>query len=122
MNGDDDIEQIQAHYERFQKEPTDPKHSLAIANLYEKRKEYANAIPWFQDAFDKGGCVDCALERHILDLRILGTKEEIAGLQHYLESESDPEDQAKVKASIDGLLEELRRLLLLREKQNPGAA
>jgi hypothetical protein len=64
---------------------------LAIAKLYELRKEYTSAVPWFQSAFDVGGCSDATLERHILDLSILALKAEIAGLQAMVDAEKVPE-------------------------------
>jgi tetratricopeptide (TPR) repeat protein len=117
--GGDSIEaQIQAHYAKFQREPSNAGHSLAIAELYEKRREYADALPWFERAFDLGGRVDCVLERRILDMRILGLKEEIAGVQRGVEAEEDPANQAKLRALIDRLLEGLRGLI--RERDGRG--
>jgi hypothetical protein len=118
MNDDDSIEQqMQTHYQKFQREPGNPKHSLAIATLYEQRKEYANAIPWFQSAFEMGGCVDGTLEIRILDLRIYALEEELAGLQRELDSEDDSESRAKFQAAIDRLLEELHSLLVIRKER-----
>jgi hypothetical protein len=67
--GDSIEEQIQAHYQKFQREPGNPKHAFAIGNLYEKRNEYVNAVPWFEAAFDLGGRVDAALERRVFEMK-----------------------------------------------------
>jgi hypothetical protein len=116
-SGDSIEEQIQAHYQKFQQEPCDPRHALAIASLYEKRREYANAVPWFEAAFDLGGRVDASLERRVFEMKVGVLKQQIAELQQELEAEDDPEDQAGFKARIDGLLEELNGLLVLQKKQ-----
>jgi len=120
--GDSIEEQIQAHYQKFQREPGNPRHAFAIGNLYEKRNEYANAVPWFQHAFDVGGQVDGTLETRILDLRIRSLKQQISELRAELQAEDDPESQAEFRAKIDGLLEELQEVLLLQKKRksDPG--
>jgi hypothetical protein len=115
--GDSIEEQIQAHYQKFQREPGNPRHAFAIGNLYEKRNEYANAVPWLQHAFDVGGQVDGTLETRILDLRLRSLKQQISEFRAELEAEDDPESQAEFRAKIDGLLEELQDALLLQKKR-----
>jgi hypothetical protein len=118
--GDSVEEQIQAHYQKFQREPGNPKHALAIASLYEKRKEYANAVPWFQHAFDVSGRVDSSLERRILDLSIQAGKDEITDLQAAVDAEKTPADKVDYQKAMDKKLDELNRLLKVRKQRRFG--
>ena len=118
--GDSIEEQIQAHYQKFQREPGIPRHALAIGNLYEKRKEYANAVPWFQHAFDVGGQVDVSLERRILDLCIQAGKDEIADLQAAVDAEKTPAGKVDYQKAMDKKLDELNRLLKVRKLRRFG--
>ncbi len=121
MDSDDNIEeQIQAHYQKWERERSNPKHALAIATLYEQRKEYANAVPWFQHAFDVGGRVDVSLERRILDLCIQAGKDEIASIQAAADAEKTPECQVDYQKAIDKKLDELNHLLKVRKQQRFG--
>jgi len=113
-------EQIQAAYQKWEQERSNPKHSLIIAELYEQRKEYANAIPWFQHAFDVGGRVDTSLERHILDLSIQAGKDEIASMQAAVDAEKTPECLVDHQKAIDKKLDELNRLLKVRKQPRFG--
>jgi len=108
---DDIEEQIQRAYQAYQKDPGNPAHSLTIGQLYEKRKEYVNALPWFESAFDSGGRVDAALELHIVTLRTRALADEIEGFRQYLAREDDPEIQETIKAKIDSMLDALNALL-----------
>ena len=120
MDSDDQIEQqIQAHYEKFQQDRLNPKHSLAIADLYEQRKEYANAVPWIQCAFEQGGSVDHALEDRILDLQIFALKQELTGLQGHEGAvlKYEPESLPELKAAVDKKLGELNKLLKVRKQR-----
>ncbi|HEX4140515.1 MAG TPA: hypothetical protein VHY09_09225 [Candidatus Methylacidiphilales bacterium] len=115
---DETPERIQASYQKYQKEPNNPAHSLAIATLYEQQKEYANALPWLECAFDLRQRRDSVLEGRILAARIQALKKEIAQLQAELNSEKDPSERVEYQKATDQKLDELNDLLKIRKERN----
>jgi hypothetical protein len=115
---DDNIEErIQTSYGKFQKEPNNPAHSLAIATLYEQRREYANAIPWLENALFLRPRGDSVLEGRILEARIRALKDELGGLQAALETEHLFLSPAQVRTTIDQKLDELNSLLKVQNER-----
>ena len=113
---DNTDERIQASYQKYQKDPADPAHSLAIATLYEQREEYANSIPWLEHALylvrQRG---DSVLEGRILDAQIRALKQDLAQFQAALDAENAPENRAQGHKSIDEKLDELNALLKMQK-------
>jgi tetratricopeptide (TPR) repeat protein len=92
--------QIQALYVKHQEEPTNPLHSRAIANLFLQKNDYANAILFFQHAFEAGGKIDNAIEKQISDLKLKQSEQELQQLRDVLAQETDPEKRAELEAGV----------------------
>ena len=107
-------EQIQITYQKWQEadEKSKPAHAKKIGQLYEQRNEFANAIPWFQAAFESGGSLDSSLEQHIGDLRIKSGESEIHELKEAMAQQTDAEVQAQYQAAIDAKETELNKVRL----------
>ena len=63
-------EQIQLNYEKHEDEPLNPIYPREIGRLYTQISRFANAIPWFEMAFQAGGEVDSSLKNLINDSRL----------------------------------------------------
>ena len=106
-------EQIQINYQKWQDDPNNKAaHAKKIGQLYEQRNEFANAIPWYQAAFEAGGSLDSSLERTIGDLRLKAAQSEIRVLQETMAEQPDPEVQAQYQAAIDQKEAELTKVQL----------
>jgi tetratricopeptide (TPR) repeat protein len=93
-------DQIQANYAQWQADRTNPVYAKTIAALYLQRNEFANAIPWYQEAFEAGGQIDSSLEKTIGDLKIRAGETALHELKEQLSQEPDPEAQANLQAEI----------------------
>lgn len=105
-------EQIQFHYQKWQEEPNNPNHSKKIAQLYEQRNEFGNAIPWYQEAFRAGGGIDSSLERVIGDMKVRAAESEIAAYREAMEQQTDPEVKAQYQTAIEQKEGELNQVQL----------
>lgn len=105
-------EQIQLNYQKWQTDQANPTHAKRIGQLYEQRNEFANAIPWFEEAFRAGGGTDSSIEKAVGDLRIKASEAEIMGYREALAQQTDPEVQAQYQAMIDAKEAELNKLSL----------
>jgi tetratricopeptide (TPR) repeat protein len=94
-------EQIELVYQKLQEEPNNLNHPKKIAALSEQRNDYAQAVQWYQYAFDLGGKVDSALEKHIGDLRLKLAEKELRDLRDQLAATTDAEQQAAIQTAID---------------------
>jgi tetratricopeptide (TPR) repeat protein len=100
-------EQIRLKSEKHQAEPANPAHPKAIAELYVQKNDYANAITWYQKAFELGGKVDSSLEKTIGDLRLRKVEKEMQELSQALAGETDPGQQAAAEAALKEKKKEL---------------
>lgn len=106
-------EQIQISYQKWQDDPNNrAAHAKKIGQLYEQRNEFANAIPWFQAAFEAGGSLDSSLEQHIGDLRLQAGDAEIHELKEAMAQQTDPEVQKQYQDTIDAKDAELNKVRL----------
>ena len=107
-------EQIQFSYQKWQQDAATPSlaaaHAKKIGQLYEQRNEFANAIPWFQAAFESGGSLDSSLEQHIGDLRLKGGEAEIYELKEAMAQQTDPEAQKQYQDAITQKEAELNKV------------
>jgi tetratricopeptide (TPR) repeat protein len=100
-------EQIRFHSEKQQAEPANPAHAKAVAQLYLQKNDYANAITWYQSAFELGGRVDSSLEKTVGDLKLRKVEKEMQELSHSQAGESDPAQQAALTAALKEKKKEL---------------
>ncbi len=63
-------QQIQALYEKSQKEPANVLHPKKIGELYAQANDLENAISWYHHAYEMGGSSDAAIEKIIGDLTL----------------------------------------------------
>jgi tetratricopeptide (TPR) repeat protein len=109
-------EQIQINYQKWQENQNSPAQASAFAKkigqLYEQRNEYANAIPWYQAAFEGGGSLDSSLERVIGDMRLRANDAELRQLKDDAAQQTDPAAQEQYKAAIEQKEVELNKVQL----------
>jgi tetratricopeptide (TPR) repeat protein len=100
-NSDAIEEQIQLNFQKHRAAPDNPVYPKAIAKLYEQRNEFANAIPWYQAAYEIGGSIDSSLEKTMGDLQIRAGEQEIQQMQEEMAQQADPEVVAQYQATIE---------------------
>ena len=105
-------EQIQINYQKHQAEPTNPAYSKAIAKLFVQKNDYANAIPFYQHAFEVENKIDTSLEKIIGDLKLKKAEQELQKLRAALATQTDPDQQAQYQAEIDQKEKELNEVRL----------
>ena len=108
-------EQIQLTYQKWQEATSNQEkglHAKKIGQLYEQRNEFANAIPWYQSAFEAGGSLDSSLERVIGDLRMKAGDAELRELKETAAQQTDPAVQEQYKAAIEQKEAELNKVQL----------
>jgi len=105
-------EQIQLNYQKWQEDRANPIHAKKIGALYEQRNEFANAIPWYMEAFTVGGGIDSSLERVIGDLRIKAAESDIMVQREELAQQTEPEARAQCQAALDQKELEINKLRL----------
>lgn len=103
-------EQIQINYQKWQADAKNPAHAKRIGQLYEQRNEFANAIPWFEEAFRAGGSTDSSLEKTVGDLRLKAGEAEITTYREAMAEQADPEVQAQYQATIEAKEAELNKV------------
>jgi len=100
-------EQIRLNDEKHQADPANPAYPKAMAQLYLQKDDYANAILYYQAAFDLGGKVDSSLEKIIGDLKLRKVEKEMQELNETLAEQTAPEQQAAYTAAIQEKKKEL---------------
>jgi tetratricopeptide (TPR) repeat protein len=105
-------DQINLSYEKFVADPSNTAHSKSIALLSLQRNDYASAIQWYEVAFEAGKGIDSSLEKTIGDLRLRKAEQELQELRANLATQTDPEAQAHVQASIEEKEKELNEVRL----------
>jgi tetratricopeptide (TPR) repeat protein len=88
-------EQIAINYKKHEADPTNPVHSRVIAQLFQQKNDFANAILFYESAFESGNRVDSALEKIIGDLRLRVGEQELQELSEAHGQQTDPEVQAQ---------------------------
>ena len=66
-----------------------------IAQLFQQKNDFANAILFYESAFESGNRVDSALEKIIGDLRLRVGEQELQELSEVHAQQTDPEVQAQ---------------------------
>jgi tetratricopeptide (TPR) repeat protein len=106
-------EQIQVTYQKWQEDPKNAAaHAKKIGSLYEQRNEFANAIPWYQSAFESGGSLDSSMERLIGDLRMKAGDAELRQLKDDAAQQTEPAAQEQYKTLIEQKEAELNKVQL----------
>lgn len=117
-------EQIALNFTKHEAEPTNPAYPKTIAQLLVQKNDLAQAIVWYQYAFDAGGKIDSALEKIIGDLKLKKTEQELQGLAATRAQMTDPEQQAQYVAAIEAKKNEINEVRLFqaeaRVRANPN--
>lgn len=117
-------EQIALNFTKHEAEPNNPVHPRAIAMLFVQKNDLAQAIIWYQYAFDVGGKVDSSLEKTIGDLKLKKTEQELQELVAAHAQPTDPEQQAQYAAAIEAKKNEINEVRLFqseaRVRANPN--
>ena len=100
-------EQIALIYRKHEADPTNPVHSRAIAQLFQQKGDFTNAILFYEAAFESGNRVDSALEKVIDDLRLKQGEQELQELHEAHSLQTDPELQAQYAAAKEQKQQEL---------------
>jgi len=105
-------EQVAANYAKHEAEPNNPAYPKAIAQLLVQKNDLAQAIVWYQYAFDAGGKIDSALEKIVGDLKLKKGEQD---LQEFIATHAqltDPEQQAQYAAAIEEKKNEINQVRL----------
>ncbi|HEX4140135.1 MAG TPA: hypothetical protein VHY09_07285 [Candidatus Methylacidiphilales bacterium] len=106
-------EQIQINYQKWQEDPANAAaHAKKIGQLYEQRNEFANAIPWYQSAFEAGGSIDSSMERLIGDMKLKAADAELRELMDTQAQQATPEAQAQYQPAIEAKEAEVNKVRL----------
>ncbi len=105
-------QQIQIHYKKHEAEPTNPLHSKNIAQLFREKNDYANAIVFYQHAYEAGNKIDSSLEKTIGDLKLRKADIELQQYRAALAEQTDPDAQAQYQAAVEQKEKELNQARL----------
>jgi len=116
-------QQLAELHQQVEKQPENIDAARRIAELYEQKDDFENAVQWLDYAFQLGGGADLALARRSSDLRIRQYDETIRQWEEYIatgpgeeEITAAREQLAEIKKQRDGVrLDEARK----RVERNP---
>jgi tetratricopeptide (TPR) repeat protein len=92
--------QIAVIYKKHEAEPENPVHSRAIAQLFQQKADYTNAILFYESAFEAGNRIDSALEKIIGDLKLKKGEQELEELSEAHAQQTEPEAQAQYEEAV----------------------
>jgi tetratricopeptide (TPR) repeat protein len=94
-------QQIAEYFAKHEADPNNGAISKAIAQLYVQKNDYANAVPWYEHAFEANGRVDTAIEKIIGDLKLRHAEQELLALTTAAADAADPEAQQQFAIAIE---------------------
>jgi tetratricopeptide (TPR) repeat protein len=89
-------EQIRINLGKHEADPASPIHARNLAQLFLQKNDLANAILFYEHAFEMGGRIDPSIEKIIGDLKLKKAEEELSRLSVGQEDEeANPELQTQ---------------------------
>lgn len=105
-------QQLAELHQLVEQNPESVDHARRIAELYEQKEDFANAIQWFEYAVQLGGGADLAMVRRSGDLRLKQFDTALEEWEAYLAGDLTGEQRAEAEAQLQALREQRAQIQL----------
>ncbi len=111
------VQQLAELHKQVEAQPQNVDLSRKIAELYEQKEDFENAVQWYEYAFQLGAGADIALSRKAADLRLRQYDETIKQWEAYIASGPGEAEVESAKTQLEEIVKHRNTLKLEDAKQ-----